>query len=69
MLVAIGILAVCVFLVFFFVSRGQYVYAVAVAALAVVLFFATQVLYRYAVRLRKHEKETGSKNLDASLRL
>ena len=65
-IVAIGIFAVCVFLFSLFISRGQYVYAVAMAALAVVLFFASQELYKYAVRLKKHEKENVPQDVDAN---
>ena len=58
-IIAIGIFAICVFLFFFFVFRGQYVYAVAVAALAVILFFGALELYRYAVGLKRHEKDSS----------
>lgn len=68
-IIAIGIFAICVFLCFFFVLRGQYVYAVAAAALAVVLLFGALELYRYAVNLKRHEKDSSSENKNAHLLL
>jgi len=53
---AIGIFAVCVYLLFFFMSRGQYVYAVAVIALIVIVLLAALELLRYAKILKRHEK-------------
>jgi hypothetical protein len=55
-LMAIGIFIVCVFLLFFFILRGQYFYAVALAALAVVVFLATVEVLRYAKILKRREK-------------
>ena len=60
-LMAIGIFAVCVFLLFFFASRGQYVYAIAIIALAVTVFLAALELYRYAKSLKKREKAAFQK--------
>jgi 4-hydroxybenzoate polyprenyltransferase len=58
---AIGIFVVCVFLLFFFISRGQYVYAVAVIALAVIVLLAALELSRYAKILKKREKAAVQK--------
>ena len=55
-LMAIGIFVVCVFLLVFFISRGQYVYAVAVIALAVIVLLAALELYRYTKILKRREK-------------
>jgi amino acid transporter len=61
-LMAIGILAVCVFLLFLFVSRGQYVYAFASITLMVIILFAAVGLLRYARILRKRENAVVQKN-------
>jgi len=55
-LMAIGIFAVCIFLFFLFASRGQYVYAFAVIALAVVVLLAALELLGYVKSLKKREK-------------
>jgi hypothetical protein len=60
-LMAIGIFVVCVFLLFFFISRGQYVYAVALIALIVLVLFAAVELLRYAKILKRHEKAAVQK--------
>ena len=60
-LMAIGIFVVCVFLLFFFISRGQYVYAVAVIALIVIVLLAALELLRYAKILKRHEKAVVQK--------
>jgi FlaA1/EpsC-like NDP-sugar epimerase len=60
-LMAIGIFVVCVYLLFFFISRGQYVYAVAVIALAVIVLLAALELSRYAKILKRHEKAAVQK--------
>jgi hypothetical protein len=60
-LMAIGIFAVCVFLLFFFASRGQYVYAIAVIALAVVVLLAALELLGYVKSLKKREKAAVQK--------
>ena len=60
-LMAIGVFAVCVFLLFFFASRGQYVYAVAVTALAIIVLLAALELLRYAKILKRREKAVVQK--------
>jgi hypothetical protein len=55
-LMAIGIFIVCVFLLFFFISRGQYFYAVALAASAVIVLLAAVEVLRYAKILKRREK-------------
>jgi hypothetical protein len=55
-LMAIGVFVVCVFLIFFFVSRGQYIYAVVVMALMVVVLLAALELLRYARILKRRGK-------------
>jgi hypothetical protein len=60
-LIAIGILAVCVFLFVFFASRGQYVYAFAIIALAIVVLLAALELLGYVKSLKKREKATAQK--------
>ena len=58
---AIGIFVVFVLLLFFFISRGQYVYAVAVIALIVIVLLAALELSRYAKILKKREKAAVQK--------
>ena len=60
-LMAIGIFVVCIILLFFFISRGQYVYAVAVIALMVIVLLAALELSRYAKILKKREKAAVQK--------
>ena len=62
---AIGIFVVFVFLLFFFISRGQYVYAVAVIALAVIVLLAALELLRYAKILKRREKAAVQKTQTA----
>ena len=68
-IVAIGIFAVCIFLFFFFALRGQYVYAFAVMALAVVVLLAALELLGYVKSLKKPEKAGVQKTETASLYL
>jgi len=68
-LMAIGVFAVCVFLLFFFASRGQYVYAVAVTALAIIVLLAALELLRYAKILKRREKVTVQKIQTAPFRV
>ena len=58
---AIGIFVVFVFLLFFFISRGQYVYAVAIIALIVMVLLAALELLRYAKILKRHGKAAVQK--------
>lgn len=60
-LVAIAVVAVCVFLFVLFALRGQYVYAFAVIALAVVVLLAALELLGYVKSLKKSEKVTVQK--------
>jgi hypothetical protein len=60
-LMAIGIFVVCVFLLFFFISRGQYIYALALIALMVIVLLAALELLRYAKILKRHEKAAVQK--------
>jgi FlaA1/EpsC-like NDP-sugar epimerase len=60
-IMAVGIFVVCVFLLFFFISRGQYVYAFAVIALAAMVLLVALELSRYAKILKRREKATVQK--------
>ena len=60
-LMAIGIFFVCIFLLFFFISRGQHAYAVALIALIVIVLLAALELLRYAKILKKREKAAVQK--------
>ena len=60
-LMAIGIFVVCVFLLFFFASRGQYIYAIAVTALAFVVLLAALELLGYVKSLKRREKAAVQK--------
>ena len=68
-ILAIGIFAVCIFLFFFFALRGQYVYAFAVIALAVVVLLAALELLGYVKSLKKPEKAGVQKTKTSSLYL
>jgi uncharacterized membrane protein len=60
-LMAIGVFVVCVFLLFFFASRGQYVYVVVAIALMVVVLLAAMELLRYAKILKRRGKTVAQK--------
>ena len=64
-LTAIGIFVVCLFLLFLFVSRGQYVYAVAVIALMVIVLLAALELLGYAKILKRRGKAVVQKTQTA----
>jgi len=55
-LTAIGIFVVCVFLLFFFITRGEYLYAAVVVALMVLALLGALELERFAKILKKQEK-------------
>jgi len=63
---AIGIFVVCVFRLFFFIPRGQYVYAVAVIALIVIVLLAALELSKYAKILKRRGKAVVQKTQIAS---
>jgi hypothetical protein len=60
-LMAIAIFVVCAFLLFFFMSRGQYIYAMVVIALMVITLLGALELERYAKILKNQEKATVQK--------
>ena len=60
-LTAIGIFVVCVFLLFFFISRGEYIYAAVVIVLMVIALLGALELERFAKILKKQEKATTQK--------
>jgi hypothetical protein len=60
-LMAIAIFVVCAFLLFFFISRGQYIYAMVVIALMVITLLGALELERYAKILKNQEKATVQK--------
>ena len=68
-LMAIGFFVVCVFLLFFFISRGQYVYSVAVIVLMVIVLLGALELSRYAKSLKTREKAAVQKNQIAPILL
>jgi hypothetical protein len=56
-LMAIGIFVIGVFLLFFFTSRGQYIYSVLVVALMIIALVGAVELARYAKILKRREKD------------
>jgi hypothetical protein len=50
---AVMIVILCIFLFFFFISRGQYLYAAFMAGVAVIVALAGARLTRYAGLFRK----------------
>jgi hypothetical protein len=56
-LMAIGFFVVCVFLLFFFTSRGQYIYSVLVVTLMIIALVGAVELTRYAKILKRREKD------------
>lgn len=60
-LTAISIFVVCVFLLFLFISRGEYVYAAVVVALMVIALLGALELERFAKILKRQEKTTTQK--------
>jgi hypothetical protein len=64
-LMAIGIFVVCVFLLLFFASRGQYAYAVAAMALMVIVLLAALKLLGYAKVLKRRGKAVVQKTQTA----
>ena len=61
-LMAISFFVVCVFLLFFFISREQYAYSVAVIVLMVIVLLGALELSRYAKSLKTREKAAVQKN-------
>jgi hypothetical protein len=64
-LMAIGFFVVCVFLLLFFTSQGQYVYSVLVVALMIIALVGAVELARYAKILKRREKDRVSKNANS----
>ena len=62
---AIGFFVVCVFLLFFFTSRGQYIYSVLVIALMIIALVGAVIMARYAKILKRREKDRISKNANS----
>jgi cytochrome c biogenesis protein CcdA len=60
-LTAIGIFVVCVFLLFFFITREEYIYAAVVVALMVIALLGALELERFAKILKRQEKATTQK--------
>jgi FlaA1/EpsC-like NDP-sugar epimerase len=60
-LMAIAIFVVCAFLLFFFMSRGQYIYTVVVIALMALALLGALELRRFAKILKRQEKATVQK--------
>ena len=60
-LTAISIFVVCVFLLFFFISRGEYIYAAVVVALMIIALIGAVELERFAKIIKKQEKATIQK--------
>jgi FlaA1/EpsC-like NDP-sugar epimerase len=60
-LMAITIFVVCAFLLFFFMSQRQYIYAIVVTALMVITLLGALELRRFAKILKRQEKATVQK--------
>jgi FlaA1/EpsC-like NDP-sugar epimerase len=60
-LTSIGIFVVCVFFLFFFISRREYIYAAIVVAFMVIALLGALELGRFAKILKKREKGTAQK--------
>jgi hypothetical protein len=60
-LMAIGFFVVCVFLLFFFTVRGQYIYSVLVVTLIIIALVGAVELTRYAKILKRREKDRVAK--------
>jgi len=68
-LMAIGFFVVCVFLLFFFISREQYAYSVVVIVLMVIVLLGALELSRYAKILKRREKAAVQKTQIAPIPL
>jgi hypothetical protein len=64
-LMAIGFFVVCMFLLLFFTSRGQYIYSVLVVALMIIALVGAVEMARYAKILKRREKDRVSKNANS----